>query len=312
VIEGNLGIAFHCISALAKYAWEQFRIVKENKEISIRSAQVTRAILLINADHYSAWNCRKMCILQGIIDPLKELQLSGLVLSKHPKSGETWAHRRWVLEKLELFDRQGEIAICEKTAEIYAKNYYAWTHRRWIFGGNHITLEDFLQEIERVQLWIRYHISQHCALFYLQFLCSKVSSLLRSQENDTAISDFFKGRFEFVNRLIDTYPGHESLWMHKRFLWTLQYDRELSNVELSAVLQKELGFCTKYFKDADEDDLQNQLFFAIAYQFWICRRLLVQCGSLQAFPEIQERINFLKNSALSLSRGRSISWLSIF
>jgi protein prenyltransferase alpha subunit repeat containing protein 1 len=97
-----------------------------------------------------------------------ELQLSSLVLSKHPKSGETWAHRRWVLEMLELFDRQGEIAICEKTAEIYAKNYYAWTHRRWIFGGKHITVEDFLKEIERVQSWIRSHISQHCEVQMLQ------------------------------------------------------------------------------------------------------------------------------------------------
>ena len=60
-------------------------------------AAATRAIVLINADHYTAWNRRKALVTAGRLCRLDELRLLDLVFSKHQKSQEAWAHRRWVV-----------------------------------------------------------------------------------------------------------------------------------------------------------------------------------------------------------------------
>lgn len=182
--------------------------------------------MLINADHYTAWNERKVLIQKGIVtreqelrlldretdDPLEipciasrrhitlvwmrhicvfgplylcvfprldrievictsppsRLQAShppltllslicpfpplyrmrskiAVVFSKHQKSQEAWAHRRWVAHPLllpaecatthEACDVEAaclrEIRACERTAILYGKNYCSWTHRLW-------------------------------------------------------------------------------------------------------------------------------------------------------------------------------------
>ena len=63
-----------------------------------RVHHATRAILLANTDHYTAWNARKRYLLvPGWLTPEDELRLVDLLIAKHPKSGEAWRHRRWVL-----------------------------------------------------------------------------------------------------------------------------------------------------------------------------------------------------------------------
>ncbi|CAM9412224.1 unnamed protein product [Discosporangium mesarthrocarpum] len=107
---------------------------------------VTRAILLVNADHGSAWNARKVVIEdRSFRDLQEEIKLLNLVLTKHSKSSNAWAHRRWCwCRAQEEEDRMGgetrekvftvhrELQLCERVAELYPKNYYAWTQRTWV------------------------------------------------------------------------------------------------------------------------------------------------------------------------------------
>jgi hypothetical protein len=86
---------------------------------------LSRVVLLINADNYTAWNVRKRLITEAHSSIEQEYKyvwlaarprtmmlrgreshhdcgnrLVNLVMSKHPKSGETWAHRRWLIHHL--------------------------------------------------------------------------------------------------------------------------------------------------------------------------------------------------------------------
>ena len=143
----------------------------------------TRALLLINADNATAWNARKRLLsvvsasssasasAVSATEPttgpaavtaapststaplLAELSFLSFLFSKHPKSAEAWAHRRWTAQRLIGSAVQGEVrsgwqddtgaiallallrselAVVEMTAERYPKNYHAWLYRQWI------------------------------------------------------------------------------------------------------------------------------------------------------------------------------------
>lgn len=88
--------------------------------------------------------------MAGVEITLKlELKFLDLLLTKHPKSSETWTHRRWVVRM--LYDNvlrkndnvgrteaarivEREIKVCGDVARVYPKNYYAWTYRAWVLS----------------------------------------------------------------------------------------------------------------------------------------------------------------------------------
>lgn len=69
-----------------------------------------RCTLLFCADCTTAWNIRKKIISSAIEEKneklviFEELQISKCVLLRKPKSGETFAHRRWLLKKKNLLN----------------------------------------------------------------------------------------------------------------------------------------------------------------------------------------------------------------
>lgn len=273
VAEGSkLGVAFWSIPFLIKQAQKRFSKIKqiminnvgkiaglnqhdssstteESVPLHIELLRCTRILLLINADHYTAWNARKTLLLtlpdQLSSFPLSstpsttttttaashsfrsELRFLNLVYSKHPKSGESWSHRRWVLARMErqewmksshsadsttttatnsnassspsslysspLF--QSELSICERTALIYPKNYYAWMHRIWLCTllrkencttvtdtataasasidsttSTSLVSHDLTMELDRIRNWNSNNINEHCGFHYRSFI----------------------------------------------------------------------------------------------------------------------------------------------
>lgn len=150
VEEGALGVAMWAIPRLFKQSNKHFRISRQRLNDSIDQSknqppdqlrntidpsiiqsviQSTRILLMINADHQSAWNARKRILIsrlndvsingpttqstdQSSNDPIKpsteqsisllndELQFVSLIQSKHVKSGETWHHRLWCVKEM--------------------------------------------------------------------------------------------------------------------------------------------------------------------------------------------------------------------
>ena len=164
--EHKLAVNTHCVLALFRTA---LRTLHAAGECRATRHQASRTVLMINADNHAALNARKRLLLSPAGTSIREavrreLKLLDLIFSVHPKSGEAWTHRRWVLLHAssahaptppshtttvaalpahppahsandDLQDMlRVERATCTRSAVLYPCNYFAWTHRLWLFG----------------------------------------------------------------------------------------------------------------------------------------------------------------------------------
>ncbi|XP_035235543.1 protein prenyltransferase alpha subunit repeat-containing protein 1 [Anguilla anguilla] len=156
---------------------------------------------------------------------------------------------------------QEEMKVCGEAAGRYPSNYNAWSHRIWVLQnmaqGNLKVLHD---ELSSMKLWVSMHVSDHSGFHYRQFLLKALVGEL-SQAADWAsprpsadprrahqpngevaapngngtgsgtaaedrqradVQKLFEEEIELCTDLIESYPGHETLWCHRRhvfFLW---------------------------------------------------------------------------------------------
>jgi hypothetical protein len=146
---------------------------KINKSVvgvcSTTNVDVVRLLLLVNGDHLTAWNRRKVRMLELVdyigdakvnrssddqtkysIDTTekkskisqlasRELKFAECVLSKFPKAQSVWAHRRWVililLKGITPDQFEQEVAVTNTACLRKRLNYAAWRHRRWCALG---------------------------------------------------------------------------------------------------------------------------------------------------------------------------------
>jgi len=170
------------------------------------------------------------------------------VFTKHPKSVESWSHRRWVVSQL-LASRcqqsnetilQRELDVCEKVARAYPKNYYAWTHRQWILNNLNISqvalvflscrfdsntrLFKVRAEYERMSAWVANRTSDHAGFHYRQSVLLRLTRMKTdsdSQNDDCSLlrlGSIWSSELDVSHQLITSNPGHEALWCHLRFV----------------------------------------------------------------------------------------------
>ncbi|XP_030910200.2 protein prenyltransferase alpha subunit repeat-containing protein 1 isoform X4 [Melopsittacus undulatus] len=232
----------------------------------------------------------KELILSGTLNPLKDLHLGKLALTKFPKSPETWIHRRWVLQQLiqenslpnlvtkgnlgaapvERIHRlvQEEMNVCSEAAGRYPSNYNAWSHRIWVLQHlGKLTVKILLEELSSTKYWVSMHVSDHSGFHYRQFLLNSLigrtvtdnnlllqnpmvnvqnPSLLKeesagaaaacAEEQSVDLPSHLEEELELCTELIDTYPGHETLWCHRRCVFYLQHHLRSRIPLLSAVV----------------------------------------------------------------------------
>lgn len=143
-----------------------------------------------------------------------ELRLIELIFTipKHSKSSVAWYHRQWIFTKYNNVDIKNELKLCKLTSNLYPRNYYAWTYRYWIVSTYCKMNLDLVQhEYNDTCDWIDKNISDYSGFQYLQQLIHLLAF------ND---SDQIK-HMDWLNNLIIKYPGHESLWCHRRFCSTI-------------------------------------------------------------------------------------------
>ncbi|RUS83278.1 hypothetical protein EGW08_008958 [Elysia chlorotica] len=240
---------------------------------------LSRAVLLFNADNYTAWNIRKELIENGTLSLSDDLAFGALVLSKYPKSPETFIHRRWLFQQLldyclssssgsntscsaaaasneealvnmeaidvdvgahpELGDRLHgafslessrllksqtlrELQVCTQAAERYQCNYHAWSHRIWIIKHClNCSLQVLISELETTNKWTSNHISDHSGFHFRQFLLRELHNKKSRLQSSHAKSStyFLLAEMDYVADLIKSYPDHEALWYHRRFVF---------------------------------------------------------------------------------------------
>lgn len=135
----KLGVAFSAGPQLFRQARTRFHELNplllrhadnDDAELATELIDCTRAVLLISADFYTAWNTRyaalchrhtcvsirntcgtkmsalnrtissKELVCRGMLDALAETRFCDLVFTLHPKSIDTWAYRRWLATRL--------------------------------------------------------------------------------------------------------------------------------------------------------------------------------------------------------------------
>ncbi|KAM9446391.1 protein prenyltransferase alpha subunit repeat-containing protein 1 isoform 1-T1 [Clarias gariepinus] len=252
LVENKLGVESWCVKFLLPYVHNKLLLYRQRKQWLDRDAlvDITTTVLLLNPDFTTAWNVRKELLQCGVLNPEKDLYLGKLALTKFPKSPETWIHRRWVLQRLQKelcgTDRRndysehiqravhGEMKVCADAAGRYPSNYNAWSHRIWVLQhmakGNLKILHD---ELSSTRLWVSMHVSDHSGFHYRQFLLKTLlAELDQAQQTNRggsldephtdAVPQLCHDEIELCKDLIESYPGHESLWCHRRhvfYLW---------------------------------------------------------------------------------------------
>ncbi|GFO36467.1 prenyltransferase alpha subunit repeat-containing protein 1 [Plakobranchus ocellatus] len=240
---------------------------------------LSRAVLLFNPDNYTAWNIRKELIDSGALTLSDDLAFGALVLSKHPKSPETFIHRRWLFQQLldhclssssgsnsscsapaasneeVLVNMEGidvdvgahpevgirlngafalessrllksqticELQVCTQAAEKYPCNYHAWSHRIWIIKHClNCSLQVLVSELETTRSWTSNHVSDHSGFHFRQFLLRELHNK-RSRLQSSSSKDFtslLQAEMDFIIDLIYSYPNHEAMWYHRRFIF---------------------------------------------------------------------------------------------
>lgn len=120
------------------------------------------------------------------------------------------------------------------SATRYPRNYFAWNHRHWL-------LETVMQtgveaEYDRMRAWADKNVSDYSGLHHLERVMDAHSNL-----------DWHAHRL-WLDDLIQRYPGHPSLWQHRRFCALRSdsvapfYDLVDHVIKTNDTYQKELAF----------------------------------------------------------------------
>ncbi|XP_053910125.1 protein prenyltransferase alpha subunit repeat-containing protein 1 isoform X2 [Cuculus canorus] len=276
LVENKLGVESWCVKFLLPYVHNKLLLYRQRKQWLNKDEliDITCTLLLLNPDFTTAWNVRKELILSGTLNPLKDLHLGKLALTKFPKSPETWIHRRWVLQQLvqenslpslvtkgnlgaaplERIHRlvQEEMDVCSGAAGRYPSNYNAWSHRIWVLQHlGKLSVKVLLDELSSTKYWVSVHVSDHSGFHYRQFLLKSLigrtvtenNVLVQNQmvnqqnlsiqkeeqsagtgatcaeEQNVDLPHCLEEELKLCTELIDIYPGHETLWCHRRVFY---------------------------------------------------------------------------------------------
>lgn len=161
----------------------------------------SRILVILNPDHYTAWNFRKKHLLNirdckydqrlNFLQSIDyELSLTNLILSSRPKSTQVWAHRTWLTIifnscKLELspqyqkvcsnFNFKKQIQQTSKYLENYKRNYYCWKFRLYLLNSLNL-YHDLLYDLEFTWSWIKIHISDASASHHIVQILNRMAS----------------------------------------------------------------------------------------------------------------------------------------
>ncbi|KAH9099953.1 hypothetical protein Ae201684P_018959 [Aphanomyces euteiches] len=309
--EHKLGISMTMIPVIHRQSKQAFFEARERQDVKT-ILNATRAMLLVCADFYTAWNARNTLITEGHLSHENEIKFMNIVLSLHAKSIDTWAHRRWVIQRfcshlegdtLEGFLAQ-ELALCSKLCEQYLRNYFAWSYRYCI--ASKLSLPSVC--ILAIEL-LTCHLSDHSGWNYRHLL---LSSLLNRVEDPLRLLEQERN---FHSRLVELYPDREALWCYRRGIlravaqhlstssaketWPEDLSSNLSfhrALPLGVYIQHEVQFAASFQSD-----------YALRYRAFALE-LIIKHDSQSAPPEVIQKHQEVCRELKSADSIRSSFW----
>lgn len=241
---------------------------------SAEGNRTTMVLLLINADCYTVWNCRKV-VLQGALTRMREsvgssgsdpsaaaslldqeLRFSNLVFTKHPKCSDAWSHRRWlVAQKIAWLESdpagqgrnvlpllafaQKEAGVCMEMARRYRRNYFAYTHWRSLLSTGALCKKEQDPARSVVFGWLTGVLaqwsSQKVSDFSALFLRLSMIEYLLS-------ADLLQHELEASRVVIVKYPWHEAQWHFRKGLLCLFFGGKSSQEMQNALIAEETAW----------------------------------------------------------------------
>uniref|UniRef100_A0A5G2R8M6 Protein prenyltransferase alpha subunit repeat containing 1 n=1 Tax=Sus scrofa TaxID=9823 RepID=A0A5G2R8M6_PIG len=241
LVENKLGVESWCVKFLLPYVHNKLLLYRTRKQWLNKDEliDVTCTLLLLNPDFTTAWNVRRWVLRQLI----QETSLPSFMTKGNLGIIPAERTQQLIREEME---------VCGEAAGRYPSNYNAWSHRIWVL--QHLAKLDvkiLLDELSSTKHWASMHVSDHSGFHYRQFLLKSLISQtvtdgsiseqnpLRSEpgivlpKGEEAVASAEESRInlphlleeevEFSTDLIDSYPGHETLWCHRRHIFYLQH-----------------------------------------------------------------------------------------
>ena len=239
VEKSKLGICHWALKPLFSYAMQTFMELYDTlrrRETTLDKIHgdlisLSRAILLIK-DSPLALVVRKELIKANYLTRVDEVNFSGLILSRHPKSSNLWQHRRWCLcrgqsssfppsiEQINECVLRIEINLCSSLSDVYPKNYFSWMHRLWLLQLMH--KDQLHEENNFCKTWLLNHVSDHSASNHKIQVIVRLINL--EGTNKFTILNIFENMLAESAYLIVHRPEHESLWCHRRTLLEMLFE----------------------------------------------------------------------------------------
>ncbi|KAK3930508.1 Protein prenyltransferase alpha subunit repeat-containing protein 1 [Frankliniella fusca] len=189
--EHTLGLQEWCVRHLYVHVYHKVMNLKRQQRLRREDPSVLSRLLLggvlLNPDCTTLWNIRREFVVLGRFDPLTELHINAITLSRRPKSAESFVYRRWILKRMTAEPLESatlssiieeELQVSLMAADRYANNYHAWNHRMWVMSHIPQAQDKFYDEWTTSEIWVSKHVSEHSGLQYREFLLNQVDQHL--------------------------------------------------------------------------------------------------------------------------------------
>ncbi|CAN6329723.1 unnamed protein product [Urochloa humidicola] len=298
----KLAICSEILPKLYRAARDAYFKVRNAPSQAACLMSLTKALLILCPDMLTAWNSRKMVLLEKYdFTKLKdELQLCALILSYSPKNESTWSHRRWVLKQVaeqhqdiaELVEK--ESVLVKEIAERSKMNYRAWRHRCWLIP--YMTRKQVLDELKKSTRWSELHVADNCCFHYRRsLLLALLDSRLENREDSLSWESetylLWKEELRWNEMLIRRYHGRESLWNHRRFLsqWWIQQLLAVKKTcpsmtsQVDLFITQEISLLSECLNDPADEFGEScvQAELSALYILWISKQVPAVKGKLE-------------------------------
>ncbi|KZT23524.1 hypothetical protein NEOLEDRAFT_1149255 [Neolentinus lepideus HHB14362 ss-1] len=260
--DGNLGVPQKVLYQVYLVAVRQMTLLKPISRLDQTEAsnfvRLTSVVLLANSAHQTALSHRKSLIQASVLNPERELEFVGALLTIREASKQSllWYYRRWLLRcihgdnpsshnqseddlfrtPLSLGVIRKELTTVARACEIYPRNYYAWLHRhhcatvlvsscRGIVEGHSKSrqvdafVDALLEEFHWARQWLENHVADYSAADYLVKLATRVhTTIFDCRSSSTALSREADSLEAHALSLVQSYPDHETMWMYMRLV----------------------------------------------------------------------------------------------
>ncbi|CAA2977132.1 geranylgeranyl transferase type-2 subunit alpha 1 [Olea europaea subsp. europaea] len=218
----------------------QFLHLHHNKIYTKEALETSAKLLVVNPEHYTGWNYRKLAV-QHFLDHQSETEVDSesiqLVLNeelrvvenalkKNFKSYGAWYHRKWVLSKGHS-SMDKELRLLGKFQKLDSRNFHAWNYRRFITMLKKISDEEELQYTTDM---IFDNFSNYSAWHNRSVLLSHLFE--KRGKGHSHKESILEEEFEFVRNALFTDPDDQSGWFYH--LWLLDQMVKLEPLLLSS------------------------------------------------------------------------------